>query len=92
MLVPALSEATRAVAFRGRRAAPAGDPVESIQADGEAVVIRYRDGTVQVLAPTPDGLVALFVSASAAAAGRTKVQEAERALKALQRLAPRGAR
>ncbi len=87
MLVPALSEATRAVSFRGRRAAPAGDPVESIQADGQAVVIRYRDGTVQVLAPTPDGLVALFVSA-AVATGRTKVQEAERALKALQRLAP----
>jgi hypothetical protein len=91
MLVPALSEATRAVRFRGRRAAPAGDPVESLQADGQAVVIRYRDGTVQVLAPTPDGLVALFVSA-AVAAGRTKVQEAERALRALQRLAPAGAR
>lgn len=91
MLLPALSEATRAVRFRGRRTAPAGDPVESLQADGEAVVIRWRDGTVQVLAPTPDGLVALLVS-SRATAGRSKVQEAERALAALQRLGSGGAR
>ena len=67
MLLPALSEACRKVGFRGRRTAPAGDPVESIQADGEVVVIRYRDGSAQVLAPTQDGLVALFVSATAAA-------------------------
>lgn len=92
LLVPALSEAMRAIRFRGRRPGPPGDAVESIQADAEAVAIRYRDGTVHVLAPTPDGLVALFVSATAAAAGRTKVQEAERALLALQRLGARETR
>ena len=92
LLVPALSEAMRAIRFRGRRSGPPGDPVESIQADAEAVAIRYRDGTVHVLAPTPDGLVALFVSAAATAGGRTKVQEAERALLALQRLGARETR
>jgi hypothetical protein len=91
LLVPALSEAMRSLRFRGRRVCPPGDPVESIQADAEAVAIRYRDGTVHVLAPTPDGLVALFVSAGAGA-GRSKVQEAERALMALQRLSAREAR
>jgi hypothetical protein len=89
LLVPALSEAMRAIRFRGRRPGPPDDPVESIQADAEAVAIRYRDGTVHVIAPTPDGLVALFVSAPA---GRTKVQEAERALLALQRLGARETR
>jgi len=92
MLVPALSEAMRAIRFRGRRPGPPGDAVESIQADSEAVAIRYRDGTMHVLVPTPDGLVALFVSAAAAAGGRTKVQEAERALVALQRLGARESR
>jgi hypothetical protein len=91
LLVPALSEAMRAIRFRGRRTGPPGDPVESIQVDAEAVAIRYRDGTVHVLAPTPDGLVALFVSAKSAA-GRSKVQEAERALMALQRLGARETR
>jgi hypothetical protein len=92
LLVPALSEAMRAIRFRGRRPGPPGDPVESIQADAEAVAIRYRDGTVHVLASTPDGLVALFVSAAAAGGGRTKVQEAERALMALQTLGARETR
>jgi len=87
-VVPQLAEAYRAVGFRGRRAGPAGDPVESIQVDGESIAIRYRDGTVQVLAPTSDGLVALYVSA-ANSASLSKVDEADRALAALQRLGGR---
>ena len=86
MLVPALTEAYRAVPFRGRRRGGAGDPVESVQADAGAIAIRYRDGTVHVLAPTQDGLVALYVSSRiAGAGGSSKVQEAERALLALRR-------
>jgi hypothetical protein len=88
LVVPQLTEAYRAVGFRGRRPGPAGDPVESIQVDGESIAIRYRDGTVQVLAPTSDGLVALYVSA-ANSAGLSKVDEADRALAALQRLGGR---
>jgi hypothetical protein len=88
LVVPALTEAYRAIGFRGRRPGPAGDPVESVQADGESIAIRYRDGTVHVLAPTSDGLVALYVSA-ANASGLSKVDEADRALAALQRLGGR---
>jgi hypothetical protein len=88
LAVPALAEAYRAIGFRGRRVAPAGDPVESIQVDGEAIAIRYRDGTVHVLAPTSDGLVALYVSA-ASSAHLSKVEEADRALAALQRFGGR---
>jgi len=84
LLLPALTEAYRAVPFQGRRRGPAGDPVESVQADSDAIAIRYRDGTVHVLAPTKDGLVALYVAGPRGAAGG-KVQEAERALAALQR-------
>jgi hypothetical protein len=91
LLVPALSEAYRSVPFQGRRAGAAGDPVESIQVDAQAIAIRYRDGTVHVLVPTSDGLVALYVSA-ASSGGRSKVQEAERALAALQRLQHGGMR
>jgi hypothetical protein len=91
LLVPALSEAYRSMPFRGRRLCAPGDPVESIQVDAQAIAIRYRDGTVHVLAPTTDGLVALYVSA-ASAGGRSKVQEAERALAALQRLQHGGMR
>jgi hypothetical protein len=88
LVVPQLAEAYRAVGFRGRRNGPAGDPVESIQVDGESIAIRYRDGTVQVLAPTSDGLVALYVSA-ANSASLSKGDEADRALAALQRLGGR---
>jgi hypothetical protein len=91
LVVPALTEAYRAVAFRGRRPAPAGDPVESIEVDRESIAIRYRDGTVHVLAPTSDNLVALYVSA-AKASSLSKVDEADRALAALQRLGRGGAR
>lgn len=91
LVVPALSEAYRAVAFRGRRPGPAGDPVESIEVDKESIAIRYRDGTVHVLAPTSDGLVALYVSA-ADTSGLSKVDEADRALSALQRLGRGGGR
>lgn len=90
LVVPALSEAYRAVAFRGRRPGPDGDPVESFEVDRESIAIRYRDGTVHVLAPTSDGLVALYVSA-ADATTLSKVDEADRALAALQRLGRGGA-
>ncbi len=86
LLLPALSEAYRSIAFRGRRHGGADDAVESVQVDADAIAIRYRDGTVHVLAPTADGLVALFVS-SPDPGGTSKVQEAERALLALQRFA-----
>jgi hypothetical protein len=86
LLLPALSEAYRSIAFRGRRHGAADDAVESLQVDADAIAIRYRDGTVQVLAPTADGLVALFVSSPDPGA-TSKVQEAERALLALQRFA-----
>jgi hypothetical protein len=91
LLVPALSEAYRSMPFHGRRQGAAGDPVESVQVDAQAIAIRYRDGTVHVLVPTSDGLVALYVSA-VSAGGRSKVQEAERALAALQRLRGGGMR
>jgi len=87
LLVPALSEAYRAVPFRGRRRGGAGEAVESVQVDADAIAIRYRDGTLHVLAPTSDGLVALFVSSRAGASSRSKVQEAERALGVLHRFA-----
>jgi hypothetical protein len=86
LLLPALSEAYRSIAFRGRRHGGAADAVESVQVDSNAIAIRYRDGTVHVLAPTADGLVALFVSSPDPGA-TSKVQEAERALLALQRFA-----
>jgi hypothetical protein len=91
LLVPALSEAYRSMPFHGRRQGAADDPVESVQVDAQAIAIRYRDGTVHVLVPTSDGLVALYVSA-VPAGGRSKVQEAERALAALQRLRGGGMR
>jgi hypothetical protein len=87
MLLPMLSEAYRTLPFRGRRRAPSGDVVESVQADRDAIAIRYKDGTLHVLVPTADGLVALYVSAARrGASGRSKVEEAERALSALQRI------
>ena len=91
LLLPALSEAYRSVPFRGRRRGAAGEAVESVQVDADAIVIRYRDGTLHVLAPTGDGLVALFVSSRGGASSGSKVREAERALAALHRFASGGA-
>lgn len=91
LVVPSLSEAYRGVAFRGRWPGPPDDPVESIEVDRESIAIRYRDGTVHVLAPTADGLVALYVSA-ANASSLSKVDEADKALAALQRLGRGGGR
>lgn len=91
LLLPALSEAYRSVPFRGRRSGVAGETVESVQVDADAIVIRYRDGTLHVLAPTSDGLVALFVSSRGGASSGSKVQEAERALAALHRFGRGGA-
>jgi hypothetical protein len=92
LLVPALSEAYRAVPFRGRKRGEAGEGIESVQVDADAIAIRYRDGTLHVVAPTSDGLVALFVSSRPGAAPLSKVQEAERALGALHRLVREGAK
>jgi hypothetical protein len=89
LVLPALSEAYRGVTVRGRLTTSAGDEVESLLVDKESIAIRYRDGTVHVLAPTDDGLVALYVSA-AGAESRSKVDEAERALEALRRLGRAG--
>ncbi len=45
---------------------------------------------MHVIVPTADGLIALYISANGGGtAGRTKVQEAERALGALRRIARR---
>lgn len=92
LLVPALSEAYRAVRFRGRRQGEAGEAAESVQVDADAIVIRYHDGTLHVLAPTSDGLVALLVSSGAGGTSRSKVQEAERALGVLHRFGRDGAK
>jgi hypothetical protein len=89
LALPALSEAYREVTVRGRLTTAAGDEVESLLVDKESIAIRYRDGTVHVLAPTDDGLVALYVSA-AGAESRSKVDEAERALAVLLRLGRAG--
>jgi len=90
LLVPMLSEAYRQVVFRGAwRAGGAEESgVDSAQVDRDAIAIRYHDGTLHVVVPTRDGLVALYVSAVGRDPGaRTKVDEAERALGALRRLA-----
>jgi len=88
LLVPMLSEAYRRIGFRGAWRGAVGDAVESAQVSAGEVAIRYRDGTLHVVVPTGDGLVALYVSAAKAQRGeRSKVGEAERALAALRRLA-----
>ncbi len=91
LLVPMLSELYHRVEGAGRPALPGGplgDDVLSIRVDPDAVIIGYRDGTRHVIAPTQDGLVALYVTRGAA--GRGKVEEAQRALGALRRLAHDG--
>ncbi len=93
LLLPMLSEACREIRFQGRRRGAAGDAVESIQVDDDGIAIRYRDGTLHVLVPGDDGLVALYISAdSPSAVNRSKVEEAERALGALQRIKHTGRR
>lgn len=90
LLVPMLSEAYRQVVFRGawRAAGAEASGVVSAQVDRDAIAIRYHDGTLHVVVPTRDGLVALYVSAAGRdSVARTKVDEAERALGALRRLA-----
>ncbi|MBP7147635.1 MAG: hypothetical protein KBD01_08830 [Acidobacteria bacterium] len=83
MLLPRLAELLRTVLLhRPARMSAAG--VSSIVADGRNIVIRYRDGVVHVLAPTSDGLAALFVARTAGARPVvSKVEEAESALDAL---------
>ncbi|PYS96617.1 MAG: hypothetical protein DMF50_04035 [Acidobacteria bacterium] len=88
LLVPMLSEAYRRIGFRGAWRGADGDTVQSAQVSAGEVAIRYRDGTLHVVVPTGDGLVALYVSTEQAkGAERSKVGEAERALAALRRLA-----
>jgi hypothetical protein len=86
LLLPMLSEACRGIGFTGRRRGAAGGAVESVQVEEREIAIRYRDGTLHVLVPTADGLVALYVSSGARAADdMSKVEEAERALGVLRR-------
>jgi hypothetical protein len=88
LLVPMLSQAYRSIRFRGLWHAPGDAPVASVRVDAESVAIRYRDGTLHVIVPTRDGLVALYVSADPRAGSeRSKVDEAERALQALRSFA-----
>ncbi len=85
LLLPMLSEACRGLRFEGRRRGAAGGTVESVQVNDREIAIRYRDGTLHVLVPTADGLVALYVSADPqTAVDLSKVDEAERALGVLQ--------
>ena len=93
LLVPMLSELYHRVEEAGRPAKPgeaAGDGVLSVRVDPDAVIIAYRDGTKHVIAATKDGLVALYVTRGTV--GRGKVDEAQRALGALRRLAHDGVR
>lgn len=91
LLLPMLSEACRGLGFVGRRRGAAGGAVESVQVDKREIAIRYRDGTLHVLVPTADGLVALYVSADRESTARlSKVDEAERALGVLQRFMQAG--
>jgi hypothetical protein len=92
LLVPMLSEAYRGIRLRGTWRAAAGEgyaaSLASAQVASKEIALRYRDGTLHVLVPTSDGLVALYVSAGGGGTtGRGKVDEAERALVALRRLA-----
>jgi hypothetical protein len=85
-ILPLLAEAYRRVAPLGS-AAGGGKPdgnVESVRVDPDAIAITYRDGTRHIVAPTGDGLVALYVSAGPSE--RSKVDEVERALAALRAL------
>jgi hypothetical protein len=91
LLLPMLSEACRGLGFVGRRSGAAGGAVDSVQVDEREIAIRYRDGTLHVLVPTADGLVALYVSADRQSGGDlSKVDEAERALGVLQRFMQTG--
>lgn len=91
MLVPMLSDAYRDVRIRGDWRGPEGENLKSARVDDDAIALRYRDGTVHVVAATPDGLIALYVSAGGGdSVERSKVREAERALGALRRLIEAG--
>jgi len=93
LLLPMLSEACRGLDFVGRRRGAAGGTVESVQVDEREIAIRYRDGTLHVLVPTADGLVALYVSADRqSTANLSKVDEAERALGVLRRFMQAGSK
>ncbi|HEU4401295.1 MAG TPA: hypothetical protein VFT43_04250 [Candidatus Polarisedimenticolia bacterium] len=89
LIVPLLSEAYRQIRVRGAWRAPArGEELDSARISAAEVAIRYADGTLHVIVPTGDGLVALYVGAGRGGrTDRSKVQEAERALAALRRLA-----
>ena len=65
---------------------PAGEEIASARVEDDAIALRYGDGTVHVIVPTSDGLIALYVSVEAGTTGRSKVSEAERALRSLRRL------
>jgi hypothetical protein len=84
ILLPQISDLVRKTSSTKRFASGSGHNVVSIERDGDAVIIRYRDGITHVLVPTPNGLTAMYVSAASGARPVvSKVEEAEQAKKAL---------
>lgn len=87
LLLPMLSEAYRQAIVLGHgqlAGQMADEEIASVRIDPDAIAIHYRDGTHHVIAPTRDGLVALFVSTGRE--GRSKVEEGQRALGVLRHL------
>jgi hypothetical protein len=84
VLLPQISDLVRKTSSKQRFRAGSGHNVVSIERDGDAVIIRYRDGITHVLVPTPNGLTAMYVSAASGARPVvSKVEEAEQAKRAL---------
>jgi hypothetical protein len=84
ILLPQISDLIRKNRSKQSWSAGSGHNVASITRDGDAVIIRYRDGITHVLVPTQNGLTAMYVSAeSGARPVVSKVEEAEQAKKAL---------
>ncbi len=84
MLLPQISDLLRQGRGKGNWQGGPGGKVVSVTRDGNAFIIRYRDGIVHVLVPTEDGLANIFVARTKGSREVvSKVQEAEQALPAL---------
>ncbi|MDQ7007322.1 MAG: hypothetical protein Q9Q40_08820 [Acidobacteriota bacterium] len=84
MLLPQISDLLRQGRGKGDWQGGPGGKVVSVTRDGNAFIIRYRDGIVHVLVPTEDGLANIFVARTKGSREVvSKVQEAEQALPAL---------
>jgi hypothetical protein len=85
ILLPQISDLVRKT--RGKNntwKSGSGKNVVSVTRDGDALIIRYRDGITHVLIPTPNGLTSMYVSATSGARPVvSKVEEAEQAKQAL---------